>query len=91
MNSGIKRNIHGRAFVSSHSSFSTDALVQPQEVDTRVIFKGGVLLSMTHKEHIVAIAWFEKDSDNQPRFVWAMSGIGESDPLLILGKDAFYR
>ena len=37
------------------------------------IFKGGMLLSNTHKGHIDAIAWFEKDSDNQPRFVWAMS------------------
>lgn len=37
------------------------------------IFKGGMLLSKTHKEHIDAIAWFGKDSDNQPRFVWAMS------------------
>ena len=36
------------------------------------IFKGGMLLSSSHKEHIDAIAWFEKDSDNQPRFVWAM-------------------
>ena len=37
------------------------------------IFKGGMLLSNAHKEHIDAIAWFEKDFDNQPRFIWAMS------------------
>lgn len=37
------------------------------------IFKGGMLLSNNHKEHIDAIAWFEKDSDSKPRFVWAMS------------------
>jgi len=37
------------------------------------IFKGGVLLSNKHKEHIDAIAWFEKDSDSKPRFIWVMS------------------
>lgn len=37
------------------------------------IFKGGMLLSNKHKEHIDAIAWFEKDSDSKPQFVWAMS------------------
>lgn len=37
------------------------------------IFKGGMLLSNNHKKHIDAIAWFEKDSDSKPRFVWAMN------------------
>lgn len=37
------------------------------------IFKGGMLLSSDHKEHIDAIAWFKKASDRIPAFVWAMN------------------
>lgn len=34
------------------------------------IFRGGMLLSSDHKQHIDAIAWFESQSDQRPKFVW---------------------
>lgn len=37
------------------------------------IFKGGMLLSNDHKQHIDAIAWFESQSDKKPKFVWIAS------------------
>lgn len=36
------------------------------------IFPSGMLLSKNHKEHIDAVAWFEKLADLAPKFVWAM-------------------
>lgn len=35
------------------------------------IFKGGMLLSNDHKQHIDAIAWFRKTTDAAPTHVWA--------------------
>ena len=35
------------------------------------IFKGGMLLSLDHKKHIDAIAWFKKTDDDAPSYVWA--------------------
>lgn len=35
------------------------------------IFKGGMLLSNDHKQHIDAIAWFRKNTDAAPTHVWA--------------------
>ena len=37
------------------------------------IFRGGMLLSSDHKQHIDAIAWFESQSDQRPKFVWITS------------------
>lgn len=37
------------------------------------IFKGGMLLSNDHKQHIDAIAWFRKVTDKTPAHVWVMS------------------
>ncbi len=37
------------------------------------IFKGGMLLSGSHKQHIDAVAWFEKATNAAPKFVWAVS------------------
>jgi len=37
------------------------------------IFKGGMLLSGDHKQHIDAIAWFKNETDKAPRHVWAVS------------------
>jgi hypothetical protein len=38
------------------------------------IFKGGMLLSGSHKQHIDAVAWFERASDSAPKYVWAING-----------------
>jgi len=35
------------------------------------IFKGGMLLSSNHKQHIDGIAWFKKTTDKAPAYVWA--------------------
>jgi hypothetical protein len=37
------------------------------------VFKGGMLLSGKHKQHIDAIAWFRKEVDKAPQYVWAVS------------------
>lgn len=37
------------------------------------IFKGGMLLSKDHKQQIDAVAWFKKESDNKPKFIWVTS------------------
>jgi|GEM_PF-3495202 len=37
------------------------------------IFKGGMLLSKDHKNHIDAIAWFRKVTDKSPTHVWAVN------------------
>jgi hypothetical protein len=37
------------------------------------IFKGGMLLSAEHKKHIDAVTWFENETDQSPRHVWAVS------------------
>ncbi len=37
------------------------------------IFRGGMLLSKDHKEHIDAVAWFRKEADKAPQHVWAVS------------------
>lgn len=37
------------------------------------VFKGGMLLSEKHKQHIDAIAWFRKEVDKVPQYVWAVS------------------
>jgi len=37
------------------------------------IFRGGMLLSSDHKQHIDAIAWFESQTDQRPKFVWITS------------------
>lgn len=37
------------------------------------IFRGGMLLSSDHKQHIDTIVWFKKETDKVPRHVWAVS------------------
>lgn len=37
------------------------------------IFRGGMLLSANHKKHIDAVAWFKKETDESPQYVWATS------------------
>jgi len=37
------------------------------------IFKGGMLLSGDHRQHIDAIVWFKNEADKAPRHVWAVS------------------
>jgi len=37
------------------------------------IFKGGMLLSNSHKQYIDAIAWFKKTVDGAPTYVWAVT------------------
>lgn len=36
-------------------------------------FKSGMVLSNSRKQYIDAIAWFKKESDPSPKFVWAVN------------------